>query len=241
MTTTTHLARFPMATPPSTADVWYPPAESKACRKPALKSRGSSRGAIVGPDNRVRVYESFLEARAMLVLMARSDVAQIEEQQTAWYVDASGKNRWHVFDFLVTKTTGERIAVAVKPSQKAESLGLVDILKDIARRISRRFADRVVLMTERSFDRVSVFNAEAELSSLHCPATSADAEVMRVVESMAGAATIGAIAAATGFAGEAFWAIVRLIAKGVLKLVQHCKITTRALVRRAAPVVAGAH
>ncbi len=238
--TNTLVPRFPAATPPSTADVWYPPAESKACRKPALRSRGSSRGAIVGPDNRIRLYESFLEARIMLVLMARPDVAQIDEQQQVNWRDQAGRLHWHVFDLVVTTTSGERIAVAVKPFAKAEKQKLAAKLAEIAKHIPRRFADRVALMTERSIDRIASFNGEALLAALHCPRTEADAAVERVVSSMAGAATIADIARAAGDAAAGFWAVVRLIANGVLKLVAHCRITASALVQTAAPAWAEA-
>ena len=122
---------------------------------PPLRSRGSSRGAIVGADNQLRVYESYLEARAMLVLMARHDVEQIVEQQRITFRDDRGVTRWHVFDFVVTTTNGERIAVAVKPSKVADKKHLAAKLIDIAGRISQSFAHRVVLMTERSMDRVT--------------------------------------------------------------------------------------
>jgi hypothetical protein len=231
MTTTTLLPRFPMATPLSTPDVWYPPAPTKASRLPALRSRGSSRGVIVGSDNQARVYESFLEARAMLVLMSRKDVAQIVEQQRVTFRDDRGVLRWHVFDFLVTKTNGERIAVAVKPAEVAEKRGLALTLKDIAGRITRSFADRVVLMTERSMDRATEFNAALFHSALHYPTGELDTAVDRIVSGLTAPATIHEIAKATGFSGRAFWSVVRLIDLGVLTLVRHAKITHRTLVR----------
>jgi hypothetical protein len=55
MTAFAILPRFPNATPPSTPDVWYPPAPTKASRLPPLKSCGSSRGAFRGPDNRTSI------------------------------------------------------------------------------------------------------------------------------------------------------------------------------------------
>jgi hypothetical protein len=61
----------------------------------------------------------------MMVLVARPDVAQIEEQPPAFdYLDENGRQASHMFDFLVTSTNGERIAVAVKQSAVAAAAGL---------------------------------------------------------------------------------------------------------------------
>ena len=64
----------------------------------------------------MRYYESKREQEGLYLLLARPDVVDIWDQPPpVFYHDANGRKRSHTFDFLITLSSGKRIAIAVKP------------------------------------------------------------------------------------------------------------------------------
>ncbi|MCJ2120007.1 Tn7 transposase TnsA N-terminal domain-containing protein [Methylobacterium sp. J-001] len=198
-----------------------PPEGSTAARRIVVPDKGSLRGALVTRSERPRVitYESNVERRVLLVLLARPDVVELREQvEPVSYADADGIPRKHTFDFLVTRSDGTRILVAVKHSgwvlrhpEFEPELAL------IARKVPKRMADRVVMMTDREASRDQVHDAALIHSARADRRPEDDRVVNALAISLVGTTTVGALVAASGLEGRGFRAIVRLIAKGVLR------------------------
>jgi hypothetical protein len=198
-----------------------PPEGSTAARRIVVPDKGSLRGALVTRDQvpRVITYESNVERRVLLVLLARPDVVEVREQvEPVSYTDADGIPRKHWFDFLVRRSDGTRILVAVKHSgwclrhpEFEPELAL------IARQAPKGLADRVVMMTDREATRDQVHDA-ALIHSVRADRRPEDDRALHVLAaSLIGTTTIGALVAASGLEGRGFRAVVRLIAQGVLR------------------------
>ncbi|WP_092043601.1 hypothetical protein [Methylobacterium pseudosasicola] len=180
------------------------------------------RGALVtrGEHRRVIVFESELEHKVLLVLLARPDVVEVREQVApVTYRDADGVERQHRFDFLVRRRDGQRILVAVKPWEIALAHDLDDLVRRIARHVPRALADRATWMSERDVPRDAVFNA----SLIHCVRADGIPEHDKVVEDIAstlvGTTTVACLVAASGLAGDGFRAVVRLVDRGLLRII----------------------
>lgn len=189
--------------------------------------KGSLRGALVtrGTAPRVIAYESNLERKVLLVLLARPDVAEVREQiAPVAYQDEAGAWRSHRFDFLVHGRDGRRVLVAVKPRDLAERHDLAVLLARIAGFVPRSLADTVRLMTEDDVPRDRVYNAKL----FHCVRDDGlpehDGHVERIARTLVGATTVSCLVAASGLDGEGFRAIVRLIDRGTLRVVGHGRI-----------------
>ena len=150
--------------------LWSPINPSVASRRPALRSRGSCRGWIIDPiTNREIVFESSLERGLAEMLCARRDIRAVIDQPPAIsYVTPDGRTHRHVFDFLATTTSGQRIAFAVKPEAKIGSSGIQHSVALIENQVGKTFADRYLIRTERHITRDRVFNARLILRSRNC-------------------------------------------------------------------------
>ncbi|MCJ2105392.1 hypothetical protein MKK70_08365 [Methylobacterium sp. E-041] len=173
-----------------------------------------------GEHRRVITFESELERKVLLVLLARRDVVEVREQiAPVTYRDADGVEREHRFDFLVRRRDGRRILVAVKPLEIAVKHDLDGLIRLIARHVPRSLADSAIWMSERDVPRNAVFNA----TLLHSVRADGSPEHDKVVEgiasTLAGITTVACLVAASGLAGDGFRAVVRLIDRGVLRMV----------------------
>lgn len=214
---------------------WTPPVPSMSSRTIGLKSKGSLRGSLVTADRQPRrvQYESALEKKVALVLLARLDVSDVREQpQACEYVDRTGATRSTTFDFMVTMTDGARVAVAVKPRSRAERHDLAGTLSLIASQVGADFADRLVLMTEDDVPRDVVHTAALLHAVKRDPLSEADGAVAAIVGTLSGSTTVGEIVAASGLRGAAFRAVARLIGSGTLTVVDGCRLTYGTSVRR---------
>jgi len=205
------------------SSVWIPPRPSRATRQIALRSKRSFRGALVSPFNdcpegRSVVFDSRLELKTLLVILARTDIVDLWDQPPAVsYVDTTGKRCTHVFDFLAIRTGGRKSAIAVKPVELAERLKFRETLTLIARQLPPGFADEVVLVTERTLTREEVYNAEMFHAFRRHRWPEVDAAVAQIIDSLEGLVLIGNIVRATGFGGRAFRSVVLHIADGHLE------------------------
>ncbi|MEJ0052125.1 MAG: TnsA endonuclease N-terminal domain-containing protein [Methylovirgula sp.] len=218
-------------TPPYSTS-WTPPSASTASRLPPVRSRGSSRGTVLNfKANRTLWYESSLERKTIYVSLTRPDVVNMWDQPPqVTYVDAEGNTRHHTFDFLVQMASGTRIAVAVKPSERAEHV--TDILERIASQGAVTYADRVTLITERDLPKWRVWNAQF-LHSAMCERADADDNVVReILADVIGDVKIGDIINRTDLGGRGLRAVARLLGAGELRLTLPGRINRRALVTK---------
>ncbi|MBK4218081.1 Tn7 transposase TnsA N-terminal domain-containing protein [Paracoccus caeni] len=204
-------------------DKFSRPRPSRATRKPAARSKASSRGLITGqtkadPIPRLHHFESKLEQAVLFLLLARRDVMDIREQPPAiQYLDAHGRTRIHTFDFLVTLDDGRRIAIDVKPAAIAERNGFRNTLKFIRAATPLSFADDIVLVTERSFCPSTARNAEKLHDFRRTKDGDADMAVADLISNMSDPMSIAELVQKSGLGGRAFRAAFRAIYAGLLR------------------------
>jgi len=198
-------------------EVFTPPLRSRASRFPRLRSKGSFRGSFVGgkPPRQI-VFESKLECDIACVLLARPDVVDVLDQPPAVIYFDGGKKRKHTFDFLVHLTDGRRIAIAVKPYEKAVKNHLSEKLKLIAAQLHHSFATEVMLMTEQHVSRAIIHDAKLIHTASRLSDPVADSEIMAVAGNLFGDVTIDALVKTSGLGARGFGAVIRLIADGSL-------------------------
>lgn len=150
--------------------IYRGPEPSHATRVPARRAKGSLRGSMVAllpgfERPRIIHFESALEYAFLCLMLVRDDVHHIREQPPAIsYAGSDGHPAQHVFDFLVTKMDGERIAVAIKPMQRVLKLNFASELEAVSKAVSKSFADRVLLVTDQHIDRQAAAEAARTLA-----------------------------------------------------------------------------
>ncbi|MFC7053091.1 Tn7 transposase TnsA N-terminal domain-containing protein [Hansschlegelia quercus] len=207
-----------------TFEVFAEPLPSRASRFPALKSKGSSRGEIYcASSGRIIVYESALERRAAVICLASPDVVDIWDQPppVIYTIGAGGIERRHTFDFRLVLKNSCRIAVAVKPYERAIATCFFHHMRLIARQLDRSFADKVVVLTERELDPIAVQHAELVLIARRSHDPEADAAIQHVAASLIGAVSVNQLVDRTGLQGRGFYAIARAIGIGMLQPVSY--------------------
>lgn len=178
--------------------------------------------------------ESHLEMQVGLVLSARAEVAELENQVPfRWWCGSSADWRTHYFDFRANMKDGSRTAIMVKRSWKLACHEFQAEAREIARQVTSRFADDVIVMTERDVDRVDLHNAEF-LHGLKESDPEADSAARRATASLVGAIPVCDIVSAIGLEGRGFRAVGRLLRDRELTLVRKERISPEALVMRRA-------
>lgn len=200
-----------------------PSLPSRATRKPPARSKASSRGHVPAqtqkdPALRLRYFESKREQEVLFLLLARPDVVDIWDQPPPVpYRDTEGRPKTHTFDYLITLVNGRRIAIAVKPAAIVERYGFRDTLKLIRAAMPLRFADDIVLVTERSYCPSAARNAQ----KLHDFRRTADAEadeaIAALIRALSRPTTLAELAQKSGLGGRAFRAAFRAIYAGLLR------------------------
>lgn len=151
-------------------NIYRMPHPSRATRKVVTRSRASLRGSLIAMLPAFRWprelhFESELEYRFLCLMLIRDDIFDIWDQPTAIkYVGRDGRSASHTFDFLVTKIDGTKIAVAIKPKERAASKGFAKELELVARAIPKQFADRTILVTEHQLNRKAARSAARKLA-----------------------------------------------------------------------------
>lgn len=152
---------------------YHPPLPTRASRRFARRSKISARGFVFaqfpGTDRLRKITcESGLERSVLLLLLNCPDVVDIWEQPPRLrYTDLKGETAYHTFDFLITLTSGRKVALAVKPSREAQKSGFRAQVSHIAAQIPVGFADAVWLVTDLSFSRADCRAAELAYSLKH--------------------------------------------------------------------------
>ncbi|WP_282096770.1 hypothetical protein [Epibacterium ulvae] len=91
------------------------PEGSRATRRIARRSKASLRGSMVaklpGFDRpRILQFESALEYAFLCLMLMRDDIHHIWDQPPAiHFIGVDGRPVKHVFDFLVTRSSGEKL------------------------------------------------------------------------------------------------------------------------------------
>ncbi|WP_152465435.1 hypothetical protein [Sulfitobacter sp. THAF37] len=213
-------------------DTFRLPQPSTAMRAVKMGVREHFTGSFVGGENegwRMEV-ESLTEFRVALVMQARPDVVDLENQVLFHWVDLEGQGARHFFDFRVTFEDGTRTALIVKNSRTAAKPDFRAEMRCLASQVPAEVADRVALVTEKHLDPIEVYNAEL-IHSVRLHDGEPDDALRGLVSNMGGAARIADIVSTIGGAGQTFRAVVRLIRTHALELVRHERIGPEALVR----------
>lgn len=207
----------------SSNNIFKKPLPSRATRNISPRSRASLRGALVAKlpcENRSRKiqFESNLEKNVLYLLLARNDVHDIWDQPTAvQYQSESGKTRRHVFDYLVTFKDGSRAAIAVKPAERVVQRNFRRELELIKASLPSSFANKVVLITERSFTKHDVHNAKKLHEFRKVEDSDADAAVANCLSRLTTETTLGELVSSTNLYGRAYRAVFRAIYSGKAK------------------------
>jgi hypothetical protein len=185
-------------------------------RKVTARKRGSKIVRLVDPfRKRVIHVESGLEENVALVLIARSDVREIREQQRPDKVANSMIHRYHV-DFLTVWYDWSRIVYEVKYDDDVKD-ETRERLRIIANDAGDRFAYSYRIITEKHISLVAIANARL-IVDCGCDA---DLEAQDAVRSAlvgrSGATTARMIGVETGLGVRGERAAFALIQSGLLK------------------------
>jgi hypothetical protein len=182
-------------------------------------------------ESRALDFWSYTEFQWGLVIQARPGVVDLANQVPFRWRDADGATRTHTFDFVAYMADGSRTAIMVKAATRLQSDRLRKEHQAIASQVTRDFADRVVVMTEKHIDRVELFNAEL-MHEMRRPDPATDAAARRAVKDLVGAVRVRDLVDHIGLGADGFRAIVRLVRSRELDLAEHARLTHDALVRR---------
>lgn len=198
----------------------------------------ATRGSLVSSANRIVDCESGLEYRGANAFLARADVEGIREQPPElWFTDVDGERKRHTVDLLVRLRSGVTYAVLIKPAAKVKSSRIEEIRDLLAAQAPRSFADYWVVVSEQDLPRrVLVNGVIIEDVRMHGPASD-DPLVSRIAGIVTTRMTVAAATKLAGGGGDAFRALVRLLADGRLRLCHGVRIAMGALVE---PVAATA-
>ena len=213
------------------------PEPSRATRDVTKASKGHQSGSLVirtrgAEAGRIVRVESGLEGQVLNVLAGLPGVVDIEEQPPAVeYAGLDGRTKRKTFDFRVTLDDGSRVAVEVKPAAIAARTKLLDELRCLARSMPSSFADSIRLITDDDVDPVARYNAGTIQRYSREADPEADDKAAALAADLNGAVEIQAAVTSLGLGHRGFGAVVRLIARRRLQLVQHERITYRAVVK----------
>ncbi len=215
------------------AAVRLPSASSAGRNVPKSSAQCASRQVVIGTSpGRLIQLDSDLEYKVALILSVRPDLADLREQVCFKWLDGSGKQCRHFFDFVATNKSGERTAIIVKAASRLKSPRLQREIKMIASSAVRGFADRVTVVTQRDIDPIELHNARLLHEVRHAD-LDADQAAEAVTSGLVGAASIADLTALIGMGGRGFRALARLIRAQALVMLDSGMVTHASLVRRA--------
>ncbi len=198
-------------------DTWIPVKASSGLLDPPLRSRAASTGFIVEHGTLVG-FASRPEMFAAYNFALDPNIESFREQYPrVAYRDAAGTWRQHTFDLFAVERRRRKL-VAIKHSRRVERSGIWDTLKLIAAQIGTSVGDDVVLMTEKDFSPNERFNAEVVHETRRHQMPQHDDLVRKVTAEILGTVTIRDVVSMTGLGGDAFRAVVRLLADGHFRM-----------------------
>jgi hypothetical protein len=216
--------------PIASGECWTPPAPSRGKRHFKFASKGSGRGAAVIDGVSVE-SEAMAERTGQLVIRARPETVRVVEQSPqVRYVDVKGIEHTHTFDLLVFRADGTKAAVDFKPASLVERSGIREMHKLIARQITTRTADELLVMTEKFYTSDDRANATLMHAMARQEFSEDDEIVLKLITRMKRPAPIADLVAKSRLHGYGFNAVVRAIADGHLRMTERCRIDYPAIV-----------
>ncbi|WP_426231653.1 hypothetical protein [Pararhizobium sp. DWP3-4] len=199
---------------PTSEKYWNPPSYGLASRLPPSKSAKTARGSVAYGDH-VIPFESELEHRILLTLMARTDVADIQGQYPVLrFVDANGKTCKHTADFCVRFTDGYEVAVVVKMERKrADMLLLIERMKAYG---TDGAVDDIRFLSEKNGSFEAAANARNVLWSRKWHDQNEIEQVLNLLKKLQGFFRFGDLLWGCGNMSARRVAIWRLIDQGIL-------------------------
>ena len=204
-----------------------PPRASAAQRTISLRSRGSARGAVClwvpvqnGP---VQVWcESGLEKRALLAMAIDSGFWDVAKQQGPFPIAQAVRRdpTTHTADLVVTLTSGERLAVLVKPWGRTQHDRFRRLRAAVEAALRKSIADRVVVVTDRIYSTAQAANAAQMLHAMRCDDPQADDAVAFLARRLTAPTLIGLLVRASGLGGRAYEAVLRSLYRRTLRLTE---------------------
>lgn len=192
------------------------PRASIASRLPPLRSIFSSRGALVALDRAI-VFESDLERKQALVLLASRQTADLIDQPTSLkFVGFDGKQFSHTFDFAWVLKDGRRAFIYSKPAGKVARRNLGALVERMNAQLTPDVADGILLMTDEDINPTAVFNAELMHAARRCGNPVVEKLILSHCATLAQPVSIGALVAQFGGGRLCYRPIIRLVAEGLL-------------------------
>nr|WP_309504538.1 hypothetical protein [uncultured Roseovarius sp.] len=207
------------------------PAPSRADRKIQSVSKWHcTTHAVRGAGAGTRMQgEGKLEMDHQSLQYAQPDVADVVEQ--ALFKFGWRNEKRHVFDMVVTKTSGQRVAFTVKPTSGLESKDFLGNMEVVAWWVQKKkFASSVRLLTEADIDPIALHNANLN-TALYDSDSDANATVRSVACQLRGAISIKALTDEVGLKERGYRAILRLISKRELQPLHHECTTPQTLIQ----------
>lgn len=204
-------------------DFYRPPAPTTAGLMFPARSKFTVRGftfAKTPAEQRWRqiISASQHERATCLLALADSNLWNLHDQpHPVSYIDASGRQRTHRFDYLAEYRDGSRVAMAVKPAERVQKLNFRSTLAAIRRDLPKGFADKVCLVTERNRHPKEVQNAELLNFFRRCVDEEADALVAEVVTRLEEERPISNLIEPLDLGARGFRAAFRAVYAGLLK------------------------
>jgi hypothetical protein len=218
------------------ANEFTPALPSRASRYIALRAKGHFSGALVIYCNQTRqivVFESRLELHTAYTWSTRPDVVDLFDQvRLKPWIDEQGREHQHTLDYLAIMADGRRIGLSVKPEASANRRNL---RQDLAQILAQNgdMLDEIRLVTEKSFSREQVENAELIHFVLSECDDEADQIVADLIGSLTGTTTIEAVVNASGLEGRAFRSVIRMVGRGICRQVSQGRLRYPTLIGRA--------
>ncbi|WP_148287890.1 hypothetical protein [Rhodopseudomonas sp. B29] len=180
--------------------------------------------------NREITYESSLERDLAYILLAHSDVADVQDQVPIDY-DDNGMKRKHTIDLVATLKDGTKTAFFVKPATRVKSSGIEETVELIREQAPKDFADHYEIRTGDHITRVRAENARLIHRARRTRCEEDIAIIAKVAATLRGAVTIQTLLAASMNNGNGFYAVVCLIDDRILDHVGQGLITYSSLVK----------
>jgi hypothetical protein len=217
-------------------DFYRPPARTTAGLMFPARSTQAARSFTLAKTPADQHWRQIISAsqgerEACLLTLAMPNLWNLFDQpKPVSFVDVDGRQRTHRFDYLAEFKGGCRIAIAVKPFERAKQLNFQASLKAIKRDLPVGFADKVVLVTERERHRVEVQNAELLNFFRRCPDAEADSVIADLTHRLLNEIVLVELIRKSGLGARAFRAVFRAIYAGELSANTREPITTNTIV-----------
>jgi len=215
--------------PETDAPIVLPSASRAERNVPCASTAHCTVNSVLGQGAGTRFQsESLLEYRHKLVLSSRPEIADIREQVRFRY----GRLDQHevVFDLVVTKTDGRRIACSIKPEKRLRSGRHIAEMQAVSWWVLERdFADEVCILTEADLDPVELYNAQI-YAAVRNADPEADGAARAVAAGLIGGRKLRDLTDELGLGPRGYRALLRLLRDRVLRCLQHARITPETFV-----------